>query len=525
MLFMNKFTRGALALCLLQACGGSHDTAAPDSPDEILVVVKRNYTPRTSDDTVRVVLAWDSITQHLPAVNHQGMIVTDLHIPGRPLSYRVLDGDDDDAADQLEIIYPFVSNEPQYTLSIHPEGAPPAVTTGTAMVDERLGITYLEPYDAFVRHDSVVNWPVKIVESTLSFYPDPATFTIISPDSWNYEHGFFLNAMFEVWQRTQNPRYLQYIQDWTDRFLTAEGRIREDKYNVEKYRLDDILPGRLCLFLYAQTGDEKYKVAADQLKDHLLHQPKTSEGGYWHKEVYPNQMWLDGIYMADVFTSQYARVMNDPMMFDEAVHQINVISSHTKDSITGLYYHGWDESHNKVWADSVTGTSSSFWGRAVGWYFMALMECLDNLPADHPDHAHIAARFTDLAQSLARYQDEQSHLWYQVLDRGHQPDNWIETSCSAMFAYGFAKGYNLGLLDESYRQRAQQAFQAIIADYTYYDAAGRLYLAQTVKVGTLNLKVSKGDYAYYVHCERRINDYKGLAALLYAALALEAPPA
>ena len=229
-------------------------------------------------------------------------------------------------------------------------------------------------------------------------------------------------------------------------------------------------------------------------------------------------MWLDGIYMADIFSMQYGKMFNEPKWFDEASRQIQLISKHTLDPVTGLMYHGWDESRNSVWANPVTGASPAFWGRAIGWYFMAVIDCLDYLPESHPSRQSIIGIFRNLAASIAKYQDDNTKLWYQVIDKGDQPGNWIETSCSAMFAYGFAKGANKGLLDASYRQRAQDAFDALIRNYTWYDGNGNLYFDQTVKVGTLNPKVSKGDYEYYIGGEKRINDYKGLGALLYASL-------
>lgn len=504
-----------LAIALV-AC----DTPPEQEPtsDRMLVVIRRDYD-RRAQETVTVSLDWNEITKRLPQLKESGFEVTDQHFR-KALQSRLVDADGDGAADALSVTYPFASAEPQYTLMISADtDAPPTLERGTAESDGRLALTYLESYDAFAAKDTI-DWPAKIFESSLNFYPNPEDFTIISPGEWTYEHGMFLNAGFELWQRTNRQRYFDYIKNWLDRFLTAEGTISQDEYDVTQYRLDDILPGRLCLFMYEETGEAKYKTAAEQLIHHLENQPKTAEGGYWHKEVYPHQMWLDGIYMADVFSMQYASLFDKPEWYDEAALQVRLISKHTRDTTTGLMYHGWDESINPVWADSVTGASPTFWSRAIGWYFMALADCLAYLPEDHEERPAVLQLFQDLAASLVQYQDEKSKLWYQVTDKPGDAANWIETSSSAMFAYGFAKGANHGWLDASYRQRARDAFDSIIRNYTWYDDAGNLYLDQTVKVGTLNLKVSKGDYDYYVGGETRINDYKGLGALLYASLAL-----
>jgi unsaturated rhamnogalacturonyl hydrolase len=508
-----------LSLSLLTlGCQRNTPVAAPLS-DHILVVITRNYD-RPSREAASIVLDWKQITSRLPQLNSQGFSVIDQHF-GKLLEAHLIDSDGNGRPDNLRVIYPFTSAEPQYTLMIkaNPE-LKSSVEESVAVSDKRFKITYLTSYTAYAKNDSLSDWPQRIFKSSLNFYPDPSTFTIISPGEWTYEHGLFLSAGFELWQRTHRQDYLDYMKAWTNLFLTPEGRIKSSAYDRTQYRLDDILPGRLCIFLYQETGDQRYKVAADQLIDQLRDQPKTSDGGYWHKQIYPHQMWLDGIYMADIFSMQYANAFGDPQLFDESVRQIELISKHTKDPQTGLMYHGWDESRNPVWADSITGASPSFWGRAIGWYLMAVVDCLDYLPENHPERENLIMVFKDLSKSLARYQDEKTGLWFQVIDKGDRQGNWLETSCSAMFAYGFAKGFNKGLLDSSYRDRAGRAFDGIIKYYTYYDNDGNLYLNQTVKVGTLNMKVSKGDYDYYISSERRINDYKGLGALLYASLAL-----
>jgi unsaturated rhamnogalacturonyl hydrolase len=302
--------------------------------------------------------------------------------------------------------------------------------------------------------------------------------------------------------------------------VNENGKFDTSKYKREVYELDNILPGRLLLFLYQQTGDIRYAKAADQLIDQLGHQPKTSDGGFWHKKVYTNQMWLDGIYMADVFMAQYASIFNKPQYFDEAAKQIGLIYNHTVDPKTGLLYHGWDENKNKVWANPQTGASPEFWGRALGWYIMALVDCLDYFPTNHPERNKILQIFKNLSSSIAKYQDTTAGLWYQVVDKGNLPDNWFESSCSAMFAYAFAKGFQKGYLGTGYQQRAVKAFNGLVSHDVYFDDQGKLYLNGTVKVGTLNPKVSKGDYEYYIGVDRRINDFKGMAAFFYLSLVL-----
>jgi len=368
-------------------------------------------------------------------------------------------------------------------------------------------------------HTVVQSWAEKAADSILAIYPDPKDLhNHHPPGQWVYQNGFFLNALFVLWQKAQKPEYVQYIRNWVDLFINKDGVFDENKYRREEYNLDNILPGRLLIALYQETREEKYKRAACFLMEQLKEQPRTSERGYWHKQIYPYQMWLDGIYMAELFSVEFARVFAASRYFDEAVHQITLIHRHTYDPKTGLLYHGWDETKTQVWAHPKRGTSPEFWGRAIGWYIMVLVECLDALSEEHPGRNEIISILRNLAASVARYQDPETGLWYQVLDKGDRPDNWHETSCTAMFAYAFAKGVRKGYLDSRFREHAEKAYQGLLDHHVYLDENGHFYLTDTVSVGSLR---SKGDYEYYVTTERRTNDFKGVAAFLYVSLELE----
>lgn len=488
--------------------------------EKLAFIIERQYTPRKAGEQVTIAIDYQEAVKRLPALGSNRFTITDMNF-GKPVEAKLVDHNNDNRPDKIVFDFTFASTEPVFTFYIQSSGKRLPASTGSVSSDERIKAVFLtSAREALDRGKPVRSWPDEIIGSTMAFYPDPATLTLYEPGKWSYELGFFLSAAFVRWQETKNDDYLNYIKGWADHFIDVEGNINPAQYRVKEYKLDDILPGRVLLSLYDVTRDERYQRAATQLHEHLLIQPKTSEGGYWHKQIYPYQMWLDGIYMADIFNVQYAAAFGKPEGYDEAIHQIKLIARHTTDPATGLLYHGWDESKNKVWAHPERGTSPEFWGRAIGWYIMALIECLDYIPEDHPGRKDVIDIFQKLAHSLARYQDPQAALWYQVIDKGGVPGNWFETSCSAMFAYAFAKGHRKGLLDESFRQRAQQAFDALVNDYVYFDDAGRLYFDQTVKVGTLNPKTSKGDFAYYITTERRINDYKGLGALLYASLEL-----
>jgi unsaturated rhamnogalacturonyl hydrolase len=481
--------------------------------EKVLFTVQRHEKPWLPNQSANIVILWNDIIARLPLATNLFIGVRELNF-GKLVKASALDENRDGQPESLVVEFSFTSNEPIYTFSI--ERSDQKILFGQTKPELKndIEVTFLsKPSDA-----TKINWPEKIAGSTMQFYPDPATISINAPGQWNYEYGYFLSGVFRVWQRTHKKKYFEYVQRWADHFIDEKGNLDTLQYRVAEYRLDDILPGRLFLFLYEETKLQKYKHASEILKQHLDHQPRTSEGGYWHKQIYPDQMWLDGIYMGDVYSTQYASIFNQQKIYDEAIHQIKLIYRHTMDPITGLMYHGWDESKNKVWAHPVKGTSPEFWGRAMGWYIMALAECLDYIPANHPERKDVIVIFQELASSLMKYQDKNSALWYQVIDKGNEPGNWIETSCSAMFGFAFAKGAHQGILDASYALAARKVFDSLVDHYVYFDDQGRLYLDQTVKVGTLNPQFSKGDFQYYISTERRINDYKGLASLLYLSL-------
>ncbi|GHN02320.1 family 88 glycosyl hydrolase [Cytophagales bacterium WSM2-2] len=483
--------------------------------DKLLFTVKRNYDP-VANEKATLILDWNEVVKRLTGAK-TGVTLMDWNF-GREVKAFFADRNNDGITDELVMDYVFPSNDPVFTFYLQPSTTKNELAKGTAERNSKFEITFLTSSS---QAKPVKNWPDKIIQSTMQFYPDATKLFINAPGKWNYEMGFFLSAMFLQSQRKNNNEYVQYIQRWADRFINAEGKIDAAYYDPKEYKLDDIIPGRPALFLYEKTKDAKYKSVADQLMDQLEHQPKTTDGGYWHKEIYPNQMWLDGIYMADVFSTQYAKVFNKPAWFDEAIRQIKLVARHATDAKTGLLRHGWDESKNKVWADQETGASPEVWARAVGWYMMALVECLDYVPENHPERKELIDLLKSISKSVLKYLDTKSNLWFQVVDKGSREGNWIETSGSAMFTYAFAKGFRKGYLDKSCQVAARKAFDSLIKNYVYFDDSGRLYLDQTVKVGTLNLKNSKGDYQYYISTERRINDYKGLGALLFASLELE----
>ena len=495
-------------------------TYESQASDRVIITVKRNYpSPKPAEKSV-IAVDLMRLRRYVPQLNQSIVSVTDQNF-GRPVASKLVDINNDKIPDILVWDYTFESNEPVFTFLISVTKGVRQVVSGPTMGDPRLQIDFLIPFPDFEqRQGAVKDISSKIVESTINTYPNIADFPIYAPNRWNYEYSFFLFGSYRLGKKKNNQAFIDYPKKWIDSFI-GENNFKEGVYDMKEYKLDDVIPARLAIIFHQQTGEAKYKAVADTIALQLKRQPKTSDGGYWHKEIYPNQMWLDGVFMGDVYSMHYAQAYSQPQWYDEAVHQIKLIYSHTKDPKTGLLYHGWDESKNPVWANPKTGTSPEFWARAMGWYVIALVECLDYLPADHPERKDVVKILQDVCAVVKKYQSVKTKLWYQVIDKGVQPGNWIETSSSAMFIYAFAKGQHQGVLDKTYLTTAQQAYDALLKNYVYFDDRGNIHLDQTVKVGTLNTKTSKGDFQYYITTERRIDDYKGLAALLFASIELD----
>jgi unsaturated rhamnogalacturonyl hydrolase len=505
-----------ILLVTISSCATASDA------DRILISAKRNYAIPKNAEAVSIAVEWKSLVTKFPALKNLSFRVTDQHF-GKVVSTQVIDINGDKVIDYLLLNHTLGSNEPVFAFLLElNDDKQQVVEPQNFALSNRFEINVMVPLAVYEKKSGKVKGVAeKLVTSTMNKYPDLTKFPVYAPNRWNYEYSFFMAGSFKLGKKMNKPEFVSYSKNWIDGFITEEGSFKSYVYTMKEYKLDDILPGRVVINLQQETSLPKYKSIADTLLLQLSKQPKTKDGGYWHKEVYPSQMWLDGIFMADVFTMQYAKAYNKPELFNEAVHQIKLIYKHTVDPTTGLLYHGWDESKNPVWAHPQKGTSPEFWGRAVGWFAMALVECLEYLPADHPERKDIIEILQQVSKSVLSYQDKKTSLWYQVLDKGNQSGNWIESSCSAMFAYAFAKAHHQGFLDETYLKASQKAYDAILDRYIYVDEQGNLNLDQTVKIGTLNPKGSKGDYQYYITTERRLNDYKGLAALLYASIELD----
>jgi len=337
---------------------------------------------------------------------------------------------------------------------------------------------------------------------------------------WHYEPGVALLALQQVWAKTAEQEILHFVKRNVDEFVGPDGGIRT--YRLEEYNLDQINEGKLLFFLYDTTGDERYKKAAFLLREQLRTQPRTRAGGFWHKQIYPHQMWLDGIYMASPFYAEFASRFGEPEGLNDVARQIIVIEEHTRDPKTGLLYHAWDESRSQEWADPGTGCSPNVWGRAMGWYAMAIADVLDYMPVDHPQRERLVSIFRATLEAAVRVQDPGSGVWYQVLDQGDRPGNYLESSASCMFVYAIAKGVNRGTLDEEYLSAARRGYGGILAEFVTVDEQGLLNLGGICAVAGLGGNPYRdGSYEYYVGERVIANEYKGIGPFIMASIEME----
>ncbi|HTZ21744.1 MAG TPA: glycoside hydrolase family 88 protein [Opitutaceae bacterium] len=366
---------------------------------------------------------------------------------------------------------------------------------------------------AHAGREAMFAWPIRIANSVRTQYPEPASLR-----NWNYTEGMIIDALYAIAVRTGRTGDFDFIRAWLDRFVAADGTIDREAYPFELFSLDRVRPGSALLWMYDRTREEKYLKAAYYVASQLDRQPRTSDGGYWHRSTYPNQMWLDGIYMADVFSAEFAARTNQSKYFDDAVRQIALIHRHTHDPKTGLYYHGWDETRTRPWANPKTGTSPEFWGRAIGWYGMAMADVLDWLPADHPGRQEVLPIFQAYCAAVLKFQDHDTAMWWQIVDKPAAPKNYVETSCSLMFAYAMARGAQRGWLPPEYLEHARRATRGILNHEIALLPGDRMDIKGTVEVGSLG--GNGGFYDYYVAVPVRTNDQKSVGAFMYLSLAL-----
>ncbi len=360
-----------------------------------------------------------------------------------------------------------------------------------------------------------LQWSSRMANSEITRRGDSLFWKEGGAAKWDYTTGLFALALLRLEQRVPDFRFGQFAEDAIGSFIDPDGHIYG--YRMEDYSLDNINSGKAALTLYGLTRQPRYEKAVGFLRQQLDSQPRTSDGGFWHKEKYTNQMWLDGIYMAAPFLAQCGRQLKQPADFDEATKQILLIGSHTYDPHTGLFYHGWDAAREQSWANRDTGTSPNFWGRAMGWYGMAMVDTLDFLPPSHPDREAVVTMLRKLADGVVKYQDPASGLWWQVMDQPNHGNNYLEATASSMFVYTLAKGVNHGYLPREYGAAALKGYEGITGKLIETDASGSVNLIHCCSVAGLGFG-RDGSFAYYVSEPVVTNDLKGVGPFILAGL-------
>ena len=362
----------------------------------------------------------------------------------------------------------------------------------------------------------------QMAATVMNLWKDSFSLRIGQPARWSYDQGVILKGIEGIWNATGNGDYFRYIQKCMDFYVQEDGSIKG--YRPAEFNIDHINNGKLILLLYRVTGQEKYKRAATLLRNQLKEHPRTAEGGFWHKHIYPSQMWLDGLYMGQPFYAEYAKVFQEDTAFNDIARQFMLMERHARDSKTGLLYHGYDESRQQKWANKQTGVSPHFWGRALGWYGMAMVDVLDHFPEKHPGRDSIIGILNRFAKAVSKYQDASTGLWYDIVDKQTTPKNYFEASASSMLVYTLAKAMRKGYLPASYTQNVKKGYDGIVSRFIKTES-GQVNLHGTVSVSGLGGDPYRdGSFEYYMSEPVIVNDPKGIGAFIKCAVEMEMLP-
>jgi unsaturated rhamnogalacturonyl hydrolase len=369
-----------------------------------------------------------------------------------------------------------------------------------------------------------LEWSVRLADSVIAQRGDAPAYKPGGRAKWDYSVGVFTLALLKLNAQTNNPLYVTYTTNVIGSFIAEDGSIRT--YVADEYQLDSLNSGKTALALRQLTSDGRYQQAAAILRRQLDTQPRTFDGGFWHKQRYTNQMWLDGIYMAEPFYAECAKLFAETNSFEDVAKQFQLLDEHTYDAKTGLNYHGWDAAKIQPWANPVTGCSSNFWGRAEGWYAMALVDVLDFFPTNHPACQQIIAAFQKTCAGIVKWEDPQTGLWWQVMDQGDRKGNYLEATASAMFVYALAKGVNRGYLPRADAAAAEKGYDGIVKNLIKDDGGGKWSLTQCCSVAGLGVasaagRPRDGSFDYYVSEPIVKNDLKGVGPFILAGIELQ----
>ena len=363
-------------------------------------------------------------------------------------------------------------------------------------------------------------WSVRMVESEMTRCPESWQLDFQPKLKWDYCHGLELQAMLDVYDRYGDDNIYKYALAYADTMVNEDGTIK--MYKREDFSLDRVNSGKFLFRIYEQTKDEKYKKALALMRSQFEEQPRNEDGGFWHKKIYPNQVWLDGIYMGAPFYAEYAFRNNEVGVYKDVINQFLMAARHTYDPKTDLYKHACDVSRKEKWADPVTGQSQHSWGRALGWYAMAFVDALEFIPQHEAGRDSMIITLNKVAEQIKRLQDKETGLWYQVLDRSGDEGNYLESSCSVMFVYSLFKAVRKGYIDALYLDVAEKGYKGVLEHFITTDENGLISITKACAVAGLGGKNYRmGDYDYYINEQIRDNDAKAVGPFIMASLEWE----
>lgn len=363
-------------------------------------------------------------------------------------------------------------------------------------------------------------WSVRMVESEMIRCPESWQLDFQTRLKWDYCHGLELQAMLDAYDTYGGEHIFDYAVAYADTMVQNDGSILT--YTLNEYNIDRLNPGKYLFRIYDQTKDPKYKKAIDLLRSQLDTHPRNDDGGFWHKKVYPHQMWLDGVYMGSPFYAEYAFRNSRPQDYADVVKQFLLAAKHTYDPKTKLYRHATDVSRKERWGDPVTGQSAHSWGRAMGWYAMAIVDALDFIPKHEAGRDSMLVILNNIAEQVTRIQDSKTGLWYQVLDRSGDEGNYLESTCSTMFIYTLFKAVRMEYIDKSYLDVAIKGYKGILDNLIEIDENGVISITNCCAVAGLGGKnYRSGTYEYYLSELVRNNDPKAVGPFIMASLEWE----
>ena len=365
-----------------------------------------------------------------------------------------------------------------------------------------------------------IDYAIKMADSEMARCPESWQLDFQKTLKWDYCHGLELQAFLDLYEFTNDKKYFDYALAYADTMIHEDGSI--ETYKIGAYNIDHVNTGKMLFRLYDYSQDEKIKKAIDLLRSQLDTHPRNEDGGFWHKDIYPHQVWLDGVYMGTPFLVEYASRYDRPQDFQDGINQIRMAARHTYDPSNGLYRHACDVSRQMFWADKATGLSKHSWGRAMGWYAMGIVDALDFIPENEPERDTVLVILNNIATQLKRIQDEKTGLWYQVLDRSGDKGNYLESSCSGMFLYALLKAIRIGYIDASYLDVAEKAYNGYKKEFIEFDDKGLMSITKGCAVAGLGGKDNRsGDYNYYINETIRANDPKAVGPFIMAMIERE----